>query len=185
MNPLRSPFHRLLLATLLATAGMAHAEQGIASFSIQNDFFLKSDGGGYTSGLFGAHLRLASAGEAGVEPIWAFKPLGNWLGLAKPALASVSLKQLMTTPKEFTLPVPEPDDSPYSGLLALRFAQVHARENVADLFALELGVVGRGSGAAQTQRFVHRVTGSRRPEGWDSQARNRALIGLEAYRAWR
>ena len=174
-----------MFAALFWGVGPAHAEQGIVTLTIQNDLAVKRDGGGYTSGLFGAHLRLAAPDEAGVEPVFAFKPLGGWLSLEKPTLASVSFKQLIITPAEIAAPVPDPTDSPYTGLLALRLAQVHARANVADMFALEIGVVGPGSGAAQTQRFVHRVTASRRPEGWESQSRNRAMLGLEAYRSWR
>jgi lipid A 3-O-deacylase len=172
-------------AIALASPGRCAAEDNYASLALQNDFLLGNDGGGYSSGIFASALRVASAGEGGVTPLWLFAPVGNWLGLPKPTLASALLGQVIVTPADITRTTPDPNDAPYVGALLFRATQVYARSDVADMVSLDLGVIGPASGAAQTQRFVHRLTGSKPPQGWHTQAPNRLLLNLEAYRGWR
>jgi len=62
---------------------------------------------------------------------------------------------------------------------------IRVREDIADMVAVNVGVVGPAAGAKQTQRFAHRITGSSHAQGWDRQGPNKALIGIERYRAWR
>lgn len=175
----------LAAAVALASPGRCGAEDTYASLTLQNDFLVGADGGGYTSGIFGSVLRVASPGEGGVAPLWLFAPLGNWLGLPKPTLTSALLNQTILTPVDIGRTVPDPNDAPYLGALKFRGTQVYVRGDVADMVGFDIGVIGRASGAAQTQRFVHRVTGSTRPEGWYTQVPNRLLLSLDAYRGWR
>ena len=181
-----APRNLLLSAlTALALHQPVRAEDVFASVTFQEDLFLGSDGGGYTSGLFFSHMRIASEGEKGIEPTWVLKPIAKWLGMPQATLASFTVGQVMVTPKDLELSPPDPHDAPYLGGLLVRSANVYVHDDIADMFALSVGVVGPGSGAAETQRFVHRLTGSTAPQGWHSQVPNKLLLGVEGYRAWR
>jgi hypothetical protein len=177
----------MLVAAIAAFAvnQPVRAEDVFASATFQEDLFLGSDGGGYTSGVFLSHMRIASEGEKGIEPTWVFKPIARWLGMPQATLASFTVAQVIVTPKDLQRSPPDPLDAPYLGELLIRSANVYVHDDIADMFALSVGVVGPGSGASETQRFVHRLTGSTRPQGWHSQVPDKLLLGVEGYRAWR
>lgn len=168
-----------------AAAAPAFAEERFASVLFQNDFFFGHDGGGYTNGIFASSMRVTSLGESSVEPPLLMKPIAGWLGLPQATLASSTLGQIMVTPRDYTLRTPDPSDAPYIGVLMFRSAQVYVHDDIADMAAVDLGVIGPAAGAEQTQRFVHRVVGADRPQGWDSEVSNKMLVGIERYRAWR
>ncbi len=178
-------FTLLAAAVVLVSPGRCAAEDTYASLALQNDILLGNDGGGYSSGIFGSALRVATPGEGSVAPLWLFAPVGNWLGLPRPTLTSALLGQLIVTPDDITRAVPDPDDAPYLGALKFRATQVYVRGDVADMVSFDIGMIGPISGAAQTQRFVHRLTSSTVPQGWHTQVPNRLLLSLDAYRAWR
>ncbi len=165
----------------LGVVAQVSAEEVFNSFAFQNHAHEQD---GYTNGLFFARTRIASSGETGVAPPLLLKPLFGWLGVSDPTLASTSIAQTMITPRDLDV-VPAPDAVPYAGVLVLRSASVHVRDNIADLLALDLGVMGPASGAEHMQRFIHRVLGATKPESWDTQGPSRALIGIQGYRAWR
>lgn len=176
--------HRLLPAVLLL-AGAAHAEETYFSGTLQNDIFAGSDGGGYTNGVSLARLRVVAPGENAIAPQWLLAPVTSLFGLGPATLTLSSLNQLMMTPADLSRKMPDPADSPYMGALWYRAAQVSVRDDVADMLAFNIGVIGPPSGARQTQTLIHRLTGSEKPEGWDYQVRRRALLGIERYRAIR
>ncbi|MES1265915.1 MAG: lipid A-modifier LpxR family protein, partial [Variovorax sp.] len=178
---------RLIASAVLACAAAAPAlaEERLASVLFQNDLFLGHDGGGYTNGTFVSIMRVTSPGESSVEPPLLMKPIAGWLGLPEATLASSTLGQIMVTPRDITVRKPDPMDAPYIGALVFRSAQVDVHDDIADMAAINFGVVGPAAGAEQTQRFVHRVVGADRPEGWDSQVSNKVVAGIERYRAWR
>jgi hypothetical protein len=175
----------LSLLFLLGAPASASAEESRLLVGLQNDIFAGSDGGGYTNGIALAHLRNTSAGEAAIAPQPLLAPIASWLGVGPASLTVTSLNQLMVTPADITRKVPDPADAPYLGALWLRAAQVSVQGDVADMLAVNIGMIGPASGARQSQRFIHRVTGSKRPEGWDYQVGNRPMIGIERYRAVR
>ncbi|KQQ31073.1 hypothetical protein ASF61_17785 [Duganella sp. Leaf126] len=151
----------------------------------QNDIFAGADGGGYTNGLMVAYVRSAAPGAAALAPDGLLSSVAPLLAVGPAALTSVSLNQIMVTPEDISRKNPDPMDAPYLGALWVRAAQVSVQGDVADMFSLNLGMIGPASGARQAQTFIHRITGSTRPEGWDSQVSNRLLYGIERYRALR
>jgi hypothetical protein len=177
---------KFLLAILIACAGPvpAAAEQSFTSVSLQNDVLFGRDGGGYTNGIFVSKLRVASAEESGIEPPLLLKPIFAWLGMPRSTLASSTLSQAMITPRDLERHDPDPQDVPYVGMLVFRSTHVFVHDDTADMLALNLGVTGPASGAAQTQRFAHRLFNGTEPEGWDSQDGNKALLSVEGYRGW-
>lgn len=152
---------------------------------VQNDVFVGSDGGGYTSGITLSHLRSAAPGEASIAPLPVIGTVAPWLGVGPAALTRFSLSQILVTPHDLTRKVPDPLDAPYVGALWLGAGQVSVDGNVADMAGLRLGVLGPAAGGRRSQTLIHRLIGSDRPQGWDSQGPTRLLLGVERYRAWR
>lgn len=179
------PAAALLLGAALLAPALGQAEQQHLSFMLQNDVFAGHDGGGYTNGIAIAHLRTTSPGEAAIASQWLLAPLAPLLGVGPATLTVSSINQVMITPRDITRKQPNPMDAPYLGALWFRASQVSVRGEVADTLSVNLGMIGPASGARQAQTFIHRLTGSSHPEGWDSQVSNRALFGVERYRAWR
>ena len=187
---------RVALAVLvLACSWPVQAEALWAALVWQNDFFVGHDGGGYTNGLFIARFREPGAGQRGVEAPVLVRPLFGVMGLAEGTAevsrATHTLGQVMITPKlavaassDSSAPL-DKADVPYAGLLYWRSAYVQVQGDQAEVVAATLGVVGPASGAAQLQRFVHRVTDSDTPRGWGSQVRNAPVFSVERHRIWR
>src|SRR5690606_19754900 len=88
-------------------------------------------------------------------------------------------------PKDITEPVPDPNDAPYAGLLFLSSGYLRVNDNQADKLRVTLGIVGPSSGAGSTQRFIHKVVGANRPEGWDYQIKDEPVGNIERIRIWR
>ena len=176
---------RPLLPALLLLATAAHADETRFSATLQNDIFAGSDGGGYTNGIALASMRSTSPGEASIKPQWLLAPVTAWFGVGPAVLTLSSLNQMMVTPADLSRKIPDPADSPYMGALWYRSAQVSVKDEVADMLAFNIGVIGPASGARQTQTLIHNITGSNKPQGWDYQVHRRALLGLERYRAIR
>jgi hypothetical protein len=179
------PLSILALAAVAVLAAPAAAEETHLSVMLQNDAFAGNDGGGYTNGIALSRLRTAAPGETSIRPQWLLAPLAPWMGLGPATLALSSLNQIMVTPKDITRAVPDPADAPYLGALWFRAAQVSVQGEIADMLAIDLGMIGPASGARQSQVFIHHLTNSDRPQGWDRQVPNRPLAGIDRYRAVR
>lgn len=169
----------------LGLAAPVWAEEHYLSTLFQNDFFLGHDGGGYTNGIFFADITAPSTGDQQVEPSFLLKPLAPLLGLPAATLTAWSFGQIMVTPRDISRAEPDPNDIPYAGALLFRSAQVYVHDDMAEILAVDIGVIGPASGAAQTQRFVHHLTGSDQAQGWDTQVPNKFSLGLERYRTLR
>jgi hypothetical protein len=177
--------HLLCIAMLALAAAPAGAEETRLALMLQNDVFAGNDGGGYSNGIALSAMRSASPGEPAVAPQWLLAPVAPLLGLGPATLTVSSLNQTMVTPSDITRKIPDPADTPYIGTLWFRAAQVSVQGEIADMLALNLGVVGPASGAKRSQILIHSLTHSERPQGWDSQLSNRALVGVDRYRALR
>ena len=86
--------------------------------------------------------------------------------------------QLMVTPADKSLVVPDPKDRPYAGILFVGVALHVNANNRYHGFKFVTGVVGPWSLAGETQREVHRWVGSEQALGWDSQLHNEPLLNL-------
>lgn len=177
-------FSTLFLCLFFASIP-AKAEETRLSMMVQNDVFVGSDGGGYTSGITLSHLRSVAPGEASIAPLPVLGTVAPWLGVGPATLTRFSLSQILVTPQDITRKDPDPLDAPYVGALWLGAGQVSVDGNVADMLGLRLGVLGPAAGGRRSQTLIHRLIGSDRPEGWDSQGPTRLLLGVERYRAWR
>lgn len=158
------------------------------TITVENDLFAGHDGG-YTNGIG------VSWGSGPYKTLDASNS-PEWLqSMAKTFVvhddgehfygASYSVFQGIQTPADITNPNFQPDDLPYAGILGWR-GNVHSwTERRAEQFSLILGIVGPASLAEQSQKRVHKITGSDKPMGWDHQLHNEAVIALQARRSWR
>jgi hypothetical protein len=93
--------------------------------------------------------------------------------------------QNMYTPTNISMKIPDPDDRPYAGWLygGVIFKTDHP--DVVDFLEIDIGMIGPHSYAEQTQKFIHMITGSNAPQGWDSQIGDELGIVLLYKRKWK
>ncbi len=183
----------LAAAALLAGTGSAGAQplpppdpRGTASFVLENDslkLFGRETDRWYTSGVrFGW-----SSAETGSLPgplAWADDRLADLLGPAN-SRWRLELGQNFFTPVNKRLENPDPRDRPYAGILYGTIGLDRRTWDTLDRFELQLGIVGPGSLARDTQSFVHRILDEAVPEGWGRQIRNEPVFNVNAERIWR
>ena len=93
---------------------------------------------------------------------------------------SLSLRQLMVTPEDITVKGPQFDDIPYAGHLSLSGTLWSWNADTITGFGAHIGVVGPESGAESVQKWVHKATGSDKPQGWGNQLGTDVVGGIQA-----
>ncbi len=161
--------------------------RGTWSLTIENDVIAGTDRD-YTNGAL-----LSYVGPENDLP-WigrlARDNLG-WLTKANSWHMTYGLGQNMYTPENISIDPPDPSDRPYAGFLygSIGIAADQRSSDGAprqlDVFALDIGIVGPGSLAEPTQKFVHEVIGSDRPRGWEHQLGTEVAFRLLYERNWR
>jgi len=182
------PFHFLLLAVafysmLRPVSALALPETDTTAFTMDNDFFV----GNGTDSYYSGGLRLSFQTDYFDEftddnsPRWMRRlfgamPLVSGEGFKRSS--SYGFGQVVNTPLDITVPAPQPDDLPYSGLLYGYYSlQGHTERHAESISAL-VGVVGPLSLAEQTQKLIHKLTGSDPPQGWDFQLKDEPVVNL-------
>jgi hypothetical protein len=102
--------------------------------------------------------------------------------------AGIGLSQIIITPDDLTQSVPQYDDVPYAGYLALSFYLFEWDNTSFIEYRMEAGVVGEESGAGWTQRTMHKIVGDTKPEGWDTQLGTEWMLNVlyrQGYKSWR
>ncbi len=168
----------LLYPTSLPGAECPKDVKKLKTFSLcfENDLFGNSDKG-YTNGtkLSWVSQDLTEYAESGRLPKWSLPyvrkiPFINTPGLQRNI--TLSLGQNIYTPEHIENKELIKDDRPYAGWTYFG-AAFHSKNYMhMDSLGIQIGLVGPESFAEQTQKFVHRVRGSQRPEGWDHQLKN-------------
>jgi hypothetical protein len=114
----------------------------------------------------------------------------DWLQSSEDYLQSYSgttFGQIIVTPTEITNAIPDPNDVPYSGFLFAHQVNVQDYGTYADKTSVTIGLIGPGSGAEETQKFIHRLIGSDKPMGWDYQLKDEPVFQISkgrVYRSW-
>ncbi|MCI0537478.1 MAG: lipid A deacylase LpxR family protein [Verrucomicrobiales bacterium] len=135
----------------------------------ENDTFGGSDRF-YTDGV---SLSLAHTGRSWLDPV------ADWLRWGKGRrTVGYDFGQIMVTPSDTSLPVPDPNDRPYAGILYVRLSLHVERDNYYNGLKFITGVVGPWSLAEETQKQVHRWVGADLPQGWDYQLHNEPILNL-------
>lgn len=182
--------HRFIISTvffLTISASAIAAEEvrdddskGIFNVVIENDIFAGSDSD-YTNGI-----RFSWLSSEEHMPGWA-QSVARALPLANDGHKrfSIATGQSMFAPEDLSRRDLVMGDQPYAGWLYGSVGMVSDTGKTFDNVMLTLGVVGPLSYAKQTQKFVHHVTGSPQPEGWNNQLKNEPGIVLTYERKWR
>ena len=156
-------------------------EAGIFSLSVENDLFANTDRH-YTNGIrlsyLSAESDLPQWVEAAADAFPLFAPDGK-------RRVGFALGQTMYTPKDIRAALPDPTDRPYAGWLFGSVGAVSESGNRIDILEADFGVVGPFSQASRTQKFVHTITGSDQPKGWDFQIGNEPGLLVSYQRKWR
>lgn len=98
---------------------------------------------------------------------------------------TVSLEQIMITPSDIKRETPDYNDLPYVGYTNLELGLFSWNDSDLYGYGVRVGVVGPDSGAEESQKIVHRITGSNKPAGWDNQLGPDLIGGLYFFNAHR
>jgi len=159
------------------------------SFYFENDLFADTDQG-YTNGVKLSWIShdLTGYAESGRLPEWSLPlirrlPFINETGLQRNVVLSIG--QNMYTPEDIEAEDLLEDDRPYSGWTYFGIGLHSKNERRLDSMEIQLGMVGPASFAEQTQKLVHELVGSQRPNGWDNQIKNEPGLAVIYERKWR
>lgn len=174
----------LCIATFISTILLspAHAADGIATLTWENDMFSNSDGQ-YTNGIgFNYATPLGSRFKEEDTPsliYWLIKDTNYATGSGKRRGVSYGFGQAMFTPEDITQSDLITDDRPYAGLLIWSTTLISFDNLLSDRISFTLGLVGPASFAEDVQKSIHDVTGSDAPLGWEHQLNNEPVFRVE------
>ncbi len=158
-------------------------DKGVLSLILENDLF---SGTGtdraYTSGTYLSYTSPEEGMPSLIKKSSDFLPLLNREGKKR---ISVAFGQKMYTPTDVTTSDPAKDDFPYAGFLYGSLGIISDSGEKFDNAALTVGIVGPSAQAEQSQKFVHKIIGSRISKGWDHQLKDEPIINLSYERKWR
>lgn len=177
MKKTRARLAGWMLATALAAGPAAAAGRGgTLSLVWENDLFSQKDQH-YTNGLQALWVPDA-APPAWLARVVRLLPAGE-------VRHGYAVGHAMFTANDISLVEPPPGEPPYAGWLygSANLGVWNGRR--ADQLTLTLGVVGPAALAEQGQKFVHKITDSEDPRGWDTQLENEPGVVLTYQRSWR
>lgn len=168
-------FFRVFFAALLLACVPGFSLASTLGFAWDNDLFVGEDGR-YTNGVRfswvgNAHEQCAGEQDRGLTCGLArvINPLpGIRLEGQKHALA-VGLEQTMVTPSDITRSAPDYSDVPYVGYSNIELGMFSWNAQHLLGYGIRIGTTGPDSGAEQSQKVIHKITGSEEPKGWDNQ----------------
>lgn len=170
------------LLACISSVGVAQDEEyGTFTFVHDNDLFSGSDRH-YTGGF----RLIVMPGRSAPTPAW----LQSAARLLPAFSSSTTLRhgyaigQSAFTPDNISQATPPIDDRPYAGWLYGTAGVGAVTGNHLDLFSLTVGVIGPSSQADQMQQWLHKLTGSRQPQGWSTQLHDEPGLLLNYQRRW-
>ena len=167
--------NKLIALVLLFSLSLNADEFSLATY---NDFFAGQDGH-FTSGTSLTWLEDNNEGNNYTNLLSALMhnmsfPLNN----SKNHNAGISINQMIFTPSNTTLSTPQYNDMPYAGYLSLSTFFFEWNQNSFNEYSVELGVVGKDSGAEFVQKTFHKMIGNVEPSGWNTQLGTRYTLNL-------
>lgn len=153
----------ILFALIISSTSVTASERSTVTFALDNDGLFGVDQD-YTNGIFLSYTSAAISTPSILEPL----SLSIW---GSPALDKVefTLGHKMWTPSDIEVTEPLANDRPYAGYFHGEFNFISLQPQQAQRFNLTFGATGENSFADQAQRFVHSITGSDTPNGWENQ----------------
>ena len=185
-----------MLALLMSIAFVFEAKpcgaaENLATFSFyfENDLIAKTDRH-YTNGVKLSWIShdLTGYADSGRLPNWSLPlirrlPFINEPGLQRNVVLSIG--QNIYTPGDIEAEALIEDDRPYAGWTYFGIGLHSKTDRRLDSMEIQLGMVGPASFAEQTQKWVHGLTGSQYPNGWDNQIKNEPGLAVVYERKWR
>lgn len=183
---LRKMSHGLLMVSSLCAVGFvapagATETRGAVTVTLENDVLTGSDdaysngfGVTWVSNDLDAYDHTSFVRRWG--EFWNVLPFVGDEGYT--TYASWTLGQEMHTPEDITLPDPPLSDQPYAGVLYVDSVIYARSERWTHAWDLKLGVTGDASGAASTQRKVHKAIGADEPMGWHTQLPEEPVVNI-------
>jgi len=163
--------------------------QGMAlELTEENDFFAGADRH-YTQGI---RINFISADNC--IPGWSRRGIGliPAPGFRVDAIRTgLELGQSLYTPSDTSVEEPILDDRPYAGwlyggaIIQRRGVTRGLSVPVLETMRIQLGIIGPGAMAGQTQDIIHFELQCNRPKGWHNQLHNEPGLALKYQRAWR
>ncbi|NVJ61916.1 MAG: lipid A deacylase LpxR family protein [Gammaproteobacteria bacterium] len=180
-------FYLILLILVCNSANSSEAiqdKQHWFSLTLDNDIFIGSDSG-YTNGLYLSFYESSNTNKLEMPVLTRW--MKSSLKEANPRLSynATTFGQVIVTPSNIEDPTPNPNDIPYAGLAFLHQVGIQDYGVVADKASVTLGIVGPSSGAESTQKYIHEITGSQQPKGWDYQVKDEIVFQVARGRAWK
>ncbi|MGN6417797.1 MAG: lipid A deacylase LpxR family protein [Pseudobacter sp.] len=175
-------YYTYLLITLLVTSGAIAQTRGEYRhqfrISVDEDFINirgKGTDKAYTAGTFIDYFYERN------------KPgffLERWAPKAGPNAVNIfgtGLIHMMFTPNNLKSDTPINNDYPYASALLAHFSSFSYNQEKKFSFQAKFlaGVMGPASGARHIQTWVHNLTGTQIPQGWEYQLPNDILLNLE------
>lgn len=188
-------YRTLLLCTLVAFLAISpvpsHAgapmdkprleDRSVLSFQSENDLYGDSHDRWFTNGF-----RLSLAVPPDKRP----KTL-DWVADLLPSTLPadntdffMSIGQSMFSPADITVPDLIEDDRPYAAWLFGEVGVSGGKGNMQETLTLSIGVTGAPALGKRTQKFVHGITASPDPQGWDHQVPFEPTLQIFYERAW-
>ncbi|PHK96621.1 hypothetical protein CR162_01485 [Pseudoroseomonas rhizosphaerae] len=155
--------------------------KGTLSFSLENDMFGGSDRY-YTNGF---QLAWRSPSADLPAPLGWLNDRLDWLMGPGALRWGLAFGQSLYTPRNTDTVLPDPRDRPYAGYLygAASLSRVSGR--TANLFELQLGVVGPSALGEFVQNNYHDIINIDQTNGWKSQLKDEPAITALYERKWR
>ncbi len=158
------------------------------TFVFENDLFAGTDRG-YTNGVIlsfaGGWQNLQEENER-PNPFTSFIDSLSLVNAPnKERRHPITFGQVMVTPENIEVEQLIVDDVPYAGLLFGKINYEYRTERRGDKFGLLLGVIGPSSRAEETQKFVHKITDSTEPKGWDNQLHDEPAFNIDYEHMWK
>lgn len=149
--------------------------------TVENDLFGKGTDQNYTNGVRFTYHKL------GLKPWDISRKISNLIPFFETndtTAVYYSLGQNLYTPKNISVPAPDPTDRPYAAFLYGSAGLSTISKNHIDDVELTLGVVGPWALGKQTQKTVHKIVNSNDPQGWDYQLENEPGLMVSWQRRW-
>lgn len=155
-----------VLPLLLLSASAWASEQSTLSLAVDNDGVFGVDRD-YTSGVFINYTSSAITPSLSTKPL----SLSLW-GVNSIDKIGFTLGQKLYTPSNISSSLAQVDQHPYAGYLYAEANYLSINPNFTQKFNVTVGTTGKRSLAEDSQKFIHGITGSVEPQGWQYQVDN-------------
>ena len=158
------------IATLLSQLVVAqdlhrHFSKEVSLISDNDNYLVQKRDGYYTNGFFLSLQHVATKNKHPQEKV----------------IMRYELGQLIFNPYKYSITDPEKMDRPFAGYLFVKANRSRFFQNGSNLqYNLSVGVLGKASGAEQTQRIYHNIINIYPVEGWGYQLKNELGLNLGA-----